>query len=183
MVRLQILQLPSDDTAKPFVLVVDQCVPQRIALGPDAPFRDYWQDLAQQIGARGVIVTPETVDIPAIDAPLDAVPGRSRMARDADRLASRKAALLEALGMDHTRDWDDIRNAVAGLRKERDAQGAAIERVRQLHQSVDYRGAAICRECSAYSGQSTDNAPVDHDKCDTLRALTADSADEPTVKP
>lgn len=67
MARLQILELPegADDVRPPFVLVVDQCMPQRIALGQDATYRNYWQDLAQQIGARGVIVTPETVDIPA----------------------------------------------------------------------------------------------------------------------
>ncbi|MET7687964.1 hypothetical protein ABZT06_08285 [Streptomyces sp. NPDC005483] len=73
MARLQILELPegSDDDRPPFVLVVDQCMPQRIALGADAPYRDYWQDLADKIGARGVIVTPETVDIPANDTPVD----------------------------------------------------------------------------------------------------------------
>jgi hypothetical protein len=67
MARLQILELPAGagDDRQPFVLVVDETVPQRIALGPDTPFRDYWQDLAQRIGARGVVVTPETVDIPA----------------------------------------------------------------------------------------------------------------------
>lgn len=69
MARLQILELPegTNDDRPPFILVVDQCIPQRIALGQDATYRDYWQDLAQQIGARGVIVTPETVDIPAND--------------------------------------------------------------------------------------------------------------------
>ncbi|MFJ9671335.1 hypothetical protein ACIRP5_11175 [Streptomyces sp. NPDC101221] len=69
MARLQILELPegSNDDRPPFVLVVDQCVPQRIALGADATFGDYWQNLADKIGARGVIVTPETVDIPAND--------------------------------------------------------------------------------------------------------------------
>ncbi|MFE9735470.1 hypothetical protein ACFYO9_34005 [Streptomyces sp. NPDC005863] len=67
MARLQILELPegSGDDRPPFVLVVDQCMPQRIALGADAPYRDYWQGLTDKIGARGVIVTPETVDIPA----------------------------------------------------------------------------------------------------------------------
>ncbi|MEV4783995.1 hypothetical protein AB0K53_00825 [Streptomyces tuirus] len=69
MARLQILELPegSGDDRPPFILVVDQCIPQRIALGADAPYRDYWHDLADKIGARGVIVTPETVDIPAND--------------------------------------------------------------------------------------------------------------------
>jgi hypothetical protein len=48
------------------------------------------------------------------------------------KLNQHKTALLEALGMDRTRDWDDIRNAAAGLRKERDAKAAALERVRAL---------------------------------------------------
>lgn len=69
MARLQILELPEGgggDRA-PFVLVVDETVPQRVALGSDVPYRDYWQDIAQQIGARAVIITPETVEIPAND--------------------------------------------------------------------------------------------------------------------
>ncbi|WP_121703365.1 hypothetical protein [Streptomyces sp. E5N298] len=71
MARLQILELPEvvvgSVSETPFILVVDQCVPQRVALGATAAFGDYWQDLADRIGARGVIVTPETVDIPAND--------------------------------------------------------------------------------------------------------------------
>jgi hypothetical protein len=64
--RLQILELPegAGDDRPPFVLVVDECVPQRIALGAGQSFGDQWQNLADRIGARGVIVTPETVQIP-----------------------------------------------------------------------------------------------------------------------
>ncbi|WP_069744759.1 MULTISPECIES: hypothetical protein [unclassified Streptomyces] len=66
MARLQILELPSGpgDDRPPFILVVDECVPQRIALGADDSYGDYWQALADRIGARGVIVTPETMEIP-----------------------------------------------------------------------------------------------------------------------
>lgn len=69
MARLQILQLPegASDDRPPFVLVIDETVPQRVALGVDIPWRDPWQDVADKIGARGVIVTPETIDIPAND--------------------------------------------------------------------------------------------------------------------
>lgn len=35
--------------------------------------------------------------------------------------SERKAALLDALGMDQTRDWDDILNAARGLRGQLDA--------------------------------------------------------------
>jgi hypothetical protein len=74
MARLQILELPegaSDDRA-PFVLVVDQALPVRHVMGPDQiDVRSEWDILAEKIGARGVIVTPETVDIPANEVPLD----------------------------------------------------------------------------------------------------------------
>jgi hypothetical protein len=74
MARLQILELPegSGDDRPPFVLVVDQTVPQRAVLSSDTSWRDPWQDIADKIGARGVIVTPETIDIPANDVPVDA---------------------------------------------------------------------------------------------------------------
>jgi hypothetical protein len=67
MTRLQILELPegAGDSRPPFVLVVDQCAPQRIVLGIDTPWRDYWQEIAERIGARAAIVTPDTVEIPA----------------------------------------------------------------------------------------------------------------------
>ncbi|MCX4849839.1 hypothetical protein [Streptomyces sp. NBC_00893] len=66
MARIQILELPAtSDDWPPFVLVVDQCEPQRIVLGVDTSWRDYRQELADRIGARGVIVTPDTIDIPA----------------------------------------------------------------------------------------------------------------------
>lgn len=183
MARLQILELPTvyredgpDET--PFVLVVDQCVPQRIVLGAEAPYRDSWQNLAQQIGACGVIVTPETVTIPVNETlPLPLLPAetdareragttqivyahertrldlcsalllgsgttwrkvieqaseRQRELADLHRSHdAHKADILDALGMECTRDWDDIRNAAAGIRKQRDAQNEAIERVRR----------------------------------------------------
>jgi hypothetical protein len=53
------------------------------------------------------------------------------------KLNQHKAALLDALGMDRTRDWDDIRNAAAALRKERDAQVETLERVRNLPEQPD----------------------------------------------
>lgn len=84
-----------------------------------------------------------------------------------------KTALADALGMDRLRDWDDIHNTARGLRKERDAQADALERVRQLHKPVVHRGEEICWECSAYDflRQTTDNAPIAYSQCGTLRAL------------
>lgn len=161
MARLQILALPegTGDDRPPFVLVVDQTAPQRIALGVDTPWRDYWQDVADKIGARAAIVTPETIDIPANDVPVDEnghplflkvhIEGefeklreqaeeeirsvQHRMTASLGRAAitdhERQASLTDALGMDRTRGWDDIRNAAAGIRKERDTQAAAVQRV------------------------------------------------------
>lgn len=72
MARLQILELPegAGDDRPPFVLVVDECQPQRIVVGIDSTWQDHWQQLADQVGARGVIVTPDTIDIPANDLTL-----------------------------------------------------------------------------------------------------------------
>jgi len=103
---------------------------------------------------------------------------RTGIARDMDRLAKWKNELLDALGMDRTRDWDDIRNAARGIRKERDAQAAAIEQVRSLHQPVTHAGQLICGECSAYdlASRTTGNVPVVHAQCNTLRATRGEGA-------
>lgn len=55
---------------------------------------------------------------------------RKRVAKE------QKAALLDALGMDPTRDWDDIRNAAAGIREQRDTQAAELERLRAGEEPV-----------------------------------------------
>jgi hypothetical protein len=230
MARLQILQLPAGagDDRPPFVLVVDETVPQRVALGPDTPFRDYWEELALQIGARGVIVTPETVDIPAnellpgstgarvylgdmevgsvssTDSTDRATEAESRLKALAGEYAALQEQLNDArmwarhgyeIGQRHcgwsdhgvapdwlTEGWPYSFDSCEHL-KQAAEYDEALTRVRGLHRPVEHHGQTICAECSGYGGQSTDNAPVAHDKCGTLRALTVDSADEPTVKP
>lgn len=67
---------------------------------------------------------------------VDAAQERTDIARDMDRLAKWKNDLTDALGMDPLRDWDDIRNAAAGLRKERDAQAETLERMRAGEEPV-----------------------------------------------
>lgn len=80
MARLQILELPegSDDDRPPFILVVDQAS-EDIAksLAPtgyeEASYATVMQrltglSLAEQIGARAILVFEETVDIPANEA-------------------------------------------------------------------------------------------------------------------
>lgn len=214
MARLQILELPegSGDDRPPFILVVDQYEPKEAS--PEQFLRH--QNLAEQIGARAVLVFEDTMDIPANDTTAYLRAGDSRpefvveladqdingtidaaiqktkdgprlaqertdIARDMDRLANHKAALTDALGIDRLRDWDDIRNAARGHRKERDAQAEALERVRRLHKSVPHRGESICWECSAYdfTGQSTENSPIAYSQCSTLRALNGDTEQSP----
>ncbi|MFE0794776.1 hypothetical protein [Streptomyces mutabilis] len=71
MARLQILELPegSNDDRPPFVLVVDQYVPRRYVqgIGQTAEPVDEFTGIAEQMGARAVLVFEETVDIPAND--------------------------------------------------------------------------------------------------------------------
>lgn len=112
MARLQILELPegTDDERPPFVLVVDECPPQRVVLGTGSAPRDPWQEVAERIGARGVIVTPETVEIPANEVPVgpDGYPIRLRVEADLDGFreqiadaqaeARRKLSASETLG-------------------------------------------------------------------------------------
>ena len=64
MARLQILELPegSGDERPPFILVIDQWV---------NPFHGQAHQWAEQVGAQGVLVFEETIDIPANDVPLD----------------------------------------------------------------------------------------------------------------
>ncbi|MDX3324768.1 hypothetical protein PV405_08815 [Streptomyces sp. ME02-6979-3A] len=71
MARLQILELPegTGDDRPPFVLVIDQYEP--VEATPSRLFRH--QDMAEQIGARAVLVFEETIDIPANDLTLSHV--------------------------------------------------------------------------------------------------------------
>ncbi|KQX27554.1 hypothetical protein ASD97_24965 [Streptomyces sp. Root63] len=65
MARLQILELPegAGDDRPPFVLVIDQYEP--VEATPSRLFRH--QDMAEQTGARAVLVFEDTIDIPAND--------------------------------------------------------------------------------------------------------------------
>lgn len=71
MARLQILELPEGggDDRPPFVLVIDQC--QGVALDTVEVIESSWRQLGKEIGARGVLIFMETVDIPANDVPVD----------------------------------------------------------------------------------------------------------------
>ncbi|MEU1434055.1 hypothetical protein ABZ438_08140 [Streptomyces sp. NPDC005786] len=69
MARLQILELPegSGDDRPPFVLVIDEWT---------NPFHGLPNEWAEKIGAQGVLVFEETIDIPANEITLsDATDG------------------------------------------------------------------------------------------------------------
>jgi hypothetical protein len=161
MARLQILELPegSGDDRPPFVLIVDQYEP--VEASPEQFLRH--QNVAEQIGARAVLVFEETIDIPANDTSayiqqaaeetgatignaIRAVNAqhltdeRTDIARDMDRLAKRRDELADALGTYRTCNWDELISAVAMLRKQCDAQGAELERLRAGEEAVTERG-------------------------------------------
>ncbi|MDX2757897.1 hypothetical protein [Streptomyces europaeiscabiei] len=152
MARLQILELPegANDDRPPFVLVVDRVdddLAEEITRWPE--------NIATRIGARQVLCFPGTIDIPANDttAYLDAAANgtlpvhapyeraaeasqeRTDIARDMDRLAKRRDELADALGLDRTGDWDDIRKAATELRRAR----GELERLRAGEEPVTDR--------------------------------------------
>jgi len=71
MARLQILELPegTSDDRPPFILVIDQYVARRYVqgIGQTAEPVDEFAGVAEQIGARAVLVFEETINIPAND--------------------------------------------------------------------------------------------------------------------
>lgn len=78
MARLQILELPEGDSddRPPFVLVVDQAdgttldsLREQATRHVDDPAM--YNPIADQVGARAVLVFEETVDIPANETPVD----------------------------------------------------------------------------------------------------------------
>jgi hypothetical protein len=182
MARLQILELPegTNDDRPPFVLVLDQVddeLAEDITRWPD--------DIATRIGARQVLCFPGTIDIPANDLDgYNGIPGGDYTAF--------AATVERALGIDIStavpdaggwlltacRELEKSETAREQLRQERDAQTEALDRVRNLHRPVEHNGQTICWECSAYDfpGLTTDNAPVAHDQCGTLRAIKGHSS-------
>jgi hypothetical protein len=138
--RLQILELPegTGDDRPPFVLVVDETVPQRIILGQDMPFGDYWQGIADKIGARAAIVTPETVEILGNNAAPVAVDDREGDAQTGELIHAHeqtRLALCDALLLSLDTTWHNLieqvgerQRELAGLYRKADEQPDA-----QLH--------------------------------------------------
>lgn len=69
MARLQILELPTehhgDDMVTPFILVVDQWPDTLTASEP--ALLAAWKKMAEEAGARTILLTEDTIDIPAND--------------------------------------------------------------------------------------------------------------------
>ncbi|MBE1597234.1 hypothetical protein [Streptomyces stelliscabiei] len=123
MARLQILELPegTGDDRPPFVLVVDETVPQRIILGQDMPFGDYWQGIADKIGARAAIVTPETVEILGNNAAPVAVDDREGDAQTGELIHAHeqtRLALCDALLLSRDTTWHQLIEQVGERQRE-----------------------------------------------------------------
>lgn len=185
MTRLQILELPkgASDDRPPFVLVVDQYEPRRYIIGLDQPEQpvDEFDSIAEEIGARGVLVFADTVDIPANEITgYNGIPGGdyTAFASTVGRVLGidTSTAVPDIAGwlLTACRELEKSEAAREQLRQERDAQAESLERVRNLHRPVEHRGTMICAECSAFGGSTTDNAPVAHSQCGTLHALSSD---------
>jgi hypothetical protein len=73
MARIQILELPTehhgDDMITPFALVIDRC--EGVALELVETIESHWRRVGEQIGARGVLIFMESVEIPANEVPVD----------------------------------------------------------------------------------------------------------------
>src|SRR5690606_32664444 len=140
MARLQTLELPegSADDRPPFILIVDQYEPPPYPADVNDP--GPFDGVAEKIGARAVLVFEETIDIPANDLDgYNGIPGGD--------YTTFAATVGRALGIDTStavpdvagwlltacRELEKSETAREQLRRERDAQSAAIERVRNLH--------------------------------------------------
>lgn len=113
MARLQILQLPeaAGDGRPPFVLVVDEYVPRRYILGSGQGDRpepvSEFEGLAEQIGAKHVLVFQETIEIPANGPlPVGGVPeGPAESAEIIDAHERTRLQLCDALLLSWDTTW------------------------------------------------------------------------------
>lgn len=167
MARLQILELPvehhGDDMTTPWILVIDQVPSDEDKF--DAIRRDLLADgdLAPRLGARGVLVFEETIEIPANEVGAQAEPllrvGEPVGADDAERAGITQIVyahertrldLCSALLLSGDTPWRKLIEAVrerqrelAGLYKERDALAARLRRVRALSEQPKVVDASI----------------------------------------
>lgn len=136
MARIQILELPegSSDDRPPFILVVDQWT---------SPFHGHAHDWAATVGAQGVLVFEDAIDIPANDL------GGYNGIPDGDYTAF-AATVGRVLGIDAStavpdvagwlttacRELEKSEAAREQLRQERDAQAETLEQMRAGEEPV-----------------------------------------------
>ncbi|MGO4630510.1 hypothetical protein AB4225_06135 [Streptomyces sp. 2RAF24] len=108
MARLQILELPEGvgDERPPFVLIVDEYVPQRYvtAVGAEFKTRDPFDGVAERIGARAVLAFEETIEIPANEVVIDPAgyPVQVQIEADTSRFEEQLAAAAHKAARLHT---------------------------------------------------------------------------------
>ncbi|MGW2550723.1 hypothetical protein [Streptomyces sp. NPDC001635] len=124
MARLQILQLPegADDERPPFALVIDQYQPMRYVMAPgmgEEPV-DEFDGLAEEIGARSVLVFREPVEIPANAQPAVAVdyPEQQPDAEIIHAHEQTRLALCDALLLSRDTTWHQIIEQAAARQRE-----------------------------------------------------------------
>ncbi|MFF9690241.1 hypothetical protein [Streptomyces sp. NPDC014623] len=147
MARLQILELPEgpDDTRPPFVLVVDESAPQRVIIGMDhGRVRDHWQDAADRIGARGAIVTAETVEIPANDVSVEFREGVQQHLGEMYETARRSLSESETLGHTLLQRAENADGRSRAMEVQRDRANRRAEQAEAGRVAADNVLRAVC---------------------------------------
>ncbi|MEV8124099.1 hypothetical protein AB0P07_08290 [Streptomyces sp. NPDC085944] len=147
MARLQILELPegTDDSRPPFVLVVDESMPQRVILGMDHGYvGDYWQSVAEQIGARGVIVTPETVEIPANDVSAEVRAGLQESVGELYESARQSLSESETLGHQLLQRAENAEGRARAMEVQRDRANSRAKEAEAGRVAADDMLRAVC---------------------------------------
>lgn len=180
MARLQILELPegTDDSRPPFVLVVDESVPQRVILGMDHGYvGDYWQSVAAQIGARGVIVTPETVEIPANDVSAEVRAGLQESVEDVYESARQSLSESETLGHQLLQRAENAEGRARAMEVQRDH---AHRRAKEAEAGRVAADNALRAVCEVFGGPDRD--PVVKARETLARAVRAERSERDLVE-
>ncbi|MCX4704379.1 hypothetical protein [Streptomyces sp. NBC_01373] len=155
MARLQILELPegSGDDRPPFILVVDQHQPLRYIQAPgfEPTPVDEFAGVAEQIGARTVLVFQESVEIPANEPPTGADDAEQAGAAQIVYAHERtRLDLCSALLLSGDTTWRKLvelaaerQRELAGLYRERDTLAARLQRIRNLPEEPEAVNASI----------------------------------------
>lgn len=173
MARLQILELPEgvDDTRPPFVLVVDESAPHRVIIGMDhGRVRDHWQDAATLIGARGAIVTAETVEIPANEVSAEFREGVQQQLGELYETARRSLSESETLGHTLLQRAENAEGRSRAMEVQRDRAARRAEQAEAGHRAADNMVRAVCE---VFGGPHQD--PVVKARETLARAKTAEA--------